>query len=152
RRTDFTFWDTASDSLKLLTKLGIDHFYVLGTSQGGFIALRMTLLEPQRIQGLILLGTSPYAESLHNKTVIRTVRDKWCETTIPSEEVLLAMAASFGGPTRVGEKTFEKVKQMWLERHLGPEGYNPALSCLLDRDDIEERLGEIKTPVLVLHG
>ena len=45
--TDFTFWDTASDSLKLLTKLGIDHFYVLGTSQGGFIALRMALLEPQ---------------------------------------------------------------------------------------------------------
>jgi pimeloyl-ACP methyl ester carboxylesterase len=152
RGTDFTFWDTASDSLKLLTKLGIDRFYVLGTSQGGFIALRMALLEPQRIQGLILLGTSPYAETLHNKITSRTLRDKWCETTIPSEEALLAKAASFGGPARVGEKTFAEVKQMWLQRHLGSEGYNPALNCLLNRDGIEDRLGEIKVPVLVLHG
>lgn len=152
RGTDFTFWDTASDSLKLLTKLGIDRFYVLGTSQGGFIALRMALLAPQRIQGLILLGTSPYAETLHNKTNFRTLRDKWCATEIPSEEALLAKAASFGGPARVGEKTFEEVKQMWLERHLSPEGYNPALNCLLNRDGIEDRLGEIKVPVLVLHG
>jgi pimeloyl-ACP methyl ester carboxylesterase len=152
REEDFTFWDNASDSLKLLTKLGIDRFYVLGTSQGGFIALRMALLEPQRIQGLILLGTSPCAETQQNKINFRKLRDKWCETKIPSEEALLAKAASFGGPTRVGEKTYEKIKQMWLERHLGPAGYNPALNCLINRDGIEDRLGEIKAPVLVLHG
>jgi pimeloyl-ACP methyl ester carboxylesterase len=152
RGTDFTFWDTASDSLKLLTKLGIDRFYALGTSQGGFIAMRMALLEPHRIQGLILLGTSGFAESDHGRIIVRRIRDKWCETKIPSEEALLAKAASFGGPDRVGEKTFEKVKQMWLERHLGPEGYNPALNCLLNRDEVANRLGEIKAPVLVLHG
>ena len=152
RETDFTFWDTASDALKLLTKLGIDRFYVLGTSQGGFIALRMALLEPERIQGLILMGTSPYAESLHNKTIFRALRDKWCATEVPSEAALLAKAASFGGPDRIGQQAFEKVKQLWLERHLGPEGYNPALNCLLNRDGIEDRLEEIKVPVLVLHG
>jgi len=152
RGRDFTFWDTASDSLKLLTKLSIDRFYVLGTSQGGFIALRMALLEPERIQGLILLGTSPYAESEQNKINIRRIRDKWCETEIPSEEALLAKAASFGGANRIGEENFEKVKQMWLERHLGPEGYNPALNCLVNHDGVEDRLGEIKAPVLVLHG
>ena len=152
RGTDFTFWDTATDSLELLTKLGIERFYVMGTSQGGFIALRMALLAPQRIQGLILLGTSPTAESEENKTKLRQIRDKWCETKIPSEEALLAKAASFGGPQRVGEKVYEKVKQMWLERHLGPEGYNPPLNCLIEHDGIEDRLKEIKTPVLVIHG
>jgi pimeloyl-ACP methyl ester carboxylesterase len=152
RDIDFTFWDTASDSLQLLTKLGVDRFYVLGTSQGGFIALRMALLEPDRIQGLILLGTSPSAETEQNKINFQKLRDKWCETKIPSEEALLAKAASFGGPARVGEKTFEKIKQMWIERHTGPEGYNPSLNCLLNRDGIEDRLSEIKSPVLVLHG
>jgi pimeloyl-ACP methyl ester carboxylesterase len=152
RGTDFNFWDTASDSLKLLSKLGIDRFYVLGTSQGGFIALRMALLEPQRIQGLILLGTTVYAQSEQGKIEGRKKRDKWCETKIPSEEALLVKAASFGGPDRIGEKTFEKVKQMWLERYAGPEGYNPAFNCLFNRDGIEDRLGEIKAPVLVLHG
>jgi pimeloyl-ACP methyl ester carboxylesterase len=152
RGEDFTFWDNASDSLQLLTKLGIDRFYVLGTSQGGFIALRMVLLEPHRVQGLILLGTSPCAETEQNKTNYQKLRDKWCKTKIPSEEALLAKAASFGGPTRVGEKIFEKVKQMWFERHLGPEGYNPALNCLINRDGIEDRLGEIQAPVLIAHG
>jgi pimeloyl-ACP methyl ester carboxylesterase len=152
RETDFTFWDTASDSLELLTKLGIDRFYVLGTSQGGFIALRMALLEPQRIQGLILLGTTPYPETMESKMKVRRIRDKWCETETPSEEALLAKAESFGGPTRIGENAFAKVKQMWVERHLGPDGYNPALNCLVNRDGVEDRLGEIKAPVLVLHG
>ncbi|CAF3505868.1 unnamed protein product [Rotaria sp. Silwood1] len=36
RDEKFTFWDTASDSLQLLTKLGLDQFYVLGTTQGGY--------------------------------------------------------------------------------------------------------------------
>jgi pimeloyl-ACP methyl ester carboxylesterase len=152
RGTDFTFWDTASDSLQLLTKLGLDRFYVLGTSQGGFIALRMALLEPQRIKGLILLGTSAYAETEQNKINPRKLRDKWCETKIPSEEALLAKAASFGGPNRVGETVYAKVKQMWIERHIGPEGYDPPLNCLLNRDGVEDRLSEIKVPVLVLHG
>ena len=152
RGNDFTFWHTASDTSKLLTKLGVERFYVLGTSQGGYIALRMALLEPQRIQGLILLGTSPYTESEPNKAIVRKVRDKWCETPIPTEEAFLVKAASFGGPTRVGQEVYEKVKQMWLERHLGPEGYNPALNCLVNRDGVDHRLGEIKAPVLVIHG
>ncbi|CAF2524207.1 unnamed protein product [Rotaria sp. Silwood2] len=152
RGEDFTFWDTASDSLQLLTKLGLDQFYVLGTTQGGFIALRMALLEPQRIKGLILLGTSAFAATEQSKINSRKLRDQWCETKIPSEEVLIARAASFGGPMRVGKEVYEKVKEMWIERHAGPKGYNPALNCLLQRDGIEDKLGEINVPTLVLHG
>ncbi|CAF1271710.1 unnamed protein product [Didymodactylos carnosus] len=151
-RRDFTFGDTASDSLQLLTILGLDRFYVLGTSQGGHIAFHMALLEPQRIKGLILLGTSAYAETEQGKIDLSKRRDKWCETKIPSEEALLIKAASFGGPTRVGERVYEKVKQMWIERYAGPEGYDPALNCLLNHDDFDDRLGDIKVPALVLHG
>lgn len=35
---------------------------VVGTSQGGFIALRMALLAPGRVSGLAVLGTSAEAE------------------------------------------------------------------------------------------
>jgi pimeloyl-ACP methyl ester carboxylesterase len=152
RGKDFTFWDNASDALQLLTKLGIDRFYVFGATQGAFIALRMPLLAPERIQGLILLGAGPYAADEETKINAGKSRDKWCATNIPSEEAMIARAASFGGPGRVGEKTFEKIKQMWRERYAGPEGYDPAINCLLNRDGIEDRLGEIKAPVLVLHG
>ncbi|CAF0957318.1 unnamed protein product, partial [Rotaria sordida] len=125
RGEDFTFWDTASDSLQLLSKLGLDEFYVLETTQGGFTAFRMALPEPYRS------------------------RDTWCETKVPSDEAMLAGAASFGGPARVGEKVYEKIKQMWIKRYAEPEGYDPAFNCLLNRDGIDDK---INVPTLVLHG
>ncbi|CAF1430998.1 unnamed protein product [Adineta steineri] len=152
RGKDFTFWDTASDTLQLLTKLDINQFYVLGTTQGGFIALRMALLEPQRIKGLILLDTAVDSTPEQTKINAGKSRDKWCETEIPSDEAIVTRAGSFGGPKNVDEKVFEKLKQMWIKRHAGAEGYDPALNCLLNRDAIEDQLDKINVPTLVLHG
>lgn len=45
----FTYWDTAIMSLQLLDALGIDRFFALGTSQGGFIAVRLALIAPERV-------------------------------------------------------------------------------------------------------
>lgn len=151
-RSTFTFWDTAIDSLKLLSALEITRFYVLGTSQGGFIAMRIALLAPERVQGLVLLGTSAFAETQENKVNFRRIRDKWCETEIPTEEALYAKSGSFGGTSRVGDQVYQRVKQMWIARHAGPAGYDPALSCLSARDSLIDRLSEIRAPVLVLHG
>ncbi|UJR11221.1 hypothetical protein I4U23_015402 [Adineta vaga] len=152
RNEKFTFWDTASDSLELLTKLGIDQFYAMGTTQGGFIALRMALLEPHRVKGLILLGTSVYSTAEQIKIMMLKARDKWCETKIPSDEAILTRAASFGGPVRLNEKVFEKIKEMWIERYAGAEGYDPAMTCLLDRDAIDDELEKLTMPILALHG
>ncbi|UJR11298.1 hypothetical protein I4U23_015479 [Adineta vaga] len=152
RNDKFTFWDTASDSLQLLTQLGIDQFYAMGTTQGGFIALRMALLEPRRVKGLILLGTSVYSTPEQVRINAGKIRDKWCETKIPSDEVIMARAGSFGGATRVNEKVFEKIKEMWIERYAGAEGYDPAMTCLLDRDAIDDQLEKLTMPTLVLHG
>ena len=152
RGEDFTFWDTASDSLRLLTKLGLNQFYALGTTQGGCVALRMALLEPQRVKGLILLGTTVSSATEQSKHNARKSRDKWCETKIPSDEAITARAAAFGGPTRVDGKVYEKLKQMWIKRYAGSEGYDPALNCLLNRDAIDDKLDQINIPVLVLHG
>ncbi|CAF3633558.1 unnamed protein product [Rotaria socialis] len=152
REDDFTFCNTASDSLQLLTKLDLDQFYVLGTTQGGFIALQMALLEPERIKGLILLGTTVFGATKQDEMNARRSRDKWCETEIPSDEAILARSASFGGPTNVDEKVYESIKQMWIKRHAGSKGYDPALNCLLNRDAIDDKLDQINVPTLVLHG
>ncbi|CAF0984225.1 unnamed protein product [Rotaria sordida] len=149
RGEDFTFWDTASDSLQLLSKLGLDEFYVLETTQGGFTAFRMALPEPYRVKGLILLGTTVFSTTEQLKLNLLKSRDTWCETKVPSDEAMLAGAASFGGPARVGEKVYEKIKQMWIKRYAEPEGYDPAFNCLLNRDGIDDK---INVPTLVLHG
>ncbi|KAJ5220559.1 Alpha/Beta hydrolase protein [Penicillium chermesinum] len=78
---NFTYWDSAIMSLQLLEALEIDRFFALGTSQGGWIAARMTLLAPDKVnifhrkstllavnfspqaKGMIILGTSMDSES-----------------------------------------------------------------------------------------
>lgn len=46
----FTYWDTAIMTLQLLDALGIDQFFALGTSQGGWIAMRTALIAPERVR------------------------------------------------------------------------------------------------------
>jgi len=46
----FTYWDSATMALQVLDKLGIQKTFVLGTSQGGWIVMRMALLAPERVR------------------------------------------------------------------------------------------------------
>lgn len=45
----FTYWDTAIMNLQVLDALGIEKAFVLGTSQGGWITVRMALLAPEKV-------------------------------------------------------------------------------------------------------
>lgn len=48
-RENWTYWDTAEMNLQVLDALGIDKAFVLGTSQGGWITVRMALLRPEKV-------------------------------------------------------------------------------------------------------
>src|SRR3712207_5124900 len=54
----FTYWDSAVANLQVLDALGIPEAFVLGTSQGGWVAARMAMLDPRTVKGIIPLGTS----------------------------------------------------------------------------------------------
>lgn len=45
----FTYWDTAIMALQVMDKLGIEKAFALGTSQGGWMVVRMALLAPERV-------------------------------------------------------------------------------------------------------
>lgn len=45
---NFTYWDTAIMNLQVMEALGIKRAFVLGTSQGGWITVRMALLAPDK--------------------------------------------------------------------------------------------------------
>ncbi len=59
----FTYWDSAVANLQVLDALEIAEAFVLGTSQGGWIAARMAILAPGTVRGIIPLGTSMDFES-----------------------------------------------------------------------------------------
>jgi pimeloyl-ACP methyl ester carboxylesterase len=45
----FTYWDSAAMALQVMDKLGVDKAFALGTSQGGWVVVRMALLAPERV-------------------------------------------------------------------------------------------------------
>ena len=63
----FTYWDSAIADLQVLEALGIPEAFVLGTSQGGWIAARMAMLAPDKVKGIIVLGTSMDDESQRSR-------------------------------------------------------------------------------------
>jgi pimeloyl-ACP methyl ester carboxylesterase len=60
----FTYWDSAIANLQVLDALGIPEAFVLGTSQGGWIAARMATLAPGTVKGIMREPAQPESELL----------------------------------------------------------------------------------------
>jgi 3-oxoadipate enol-lactonase len=143
----FSYWDSANDVISLLDHLGIKQAVLGGMSQGGFISLRAALLAPQRVRALVLIDSQAGLESPEAAPGYEQMEQIWMEQgPAPVQDVVAAII--LGPPD-------------------GPVGYAPwfakwaaadrdelrlAFRCLMDRDDITGRLGEISCPALILHG
>ena len=46
----FTYWDSAAMALQVMDALGVAKAFALGTSQGGWVVVRMALLAPDRVR------------------------------------------------------------------------------------------------------
>jgi pimeloyl-ACP methyl ester carboxylesterase len=162
----FTYWDTAIAGLQVLDALGISEAFVLGTSQGGWIATRMAMLAPGTIKGIIPLGTSMDFESQRSRdlgcwdgiefctpaidALAESVGDDW---VIPVELVDAVLLEGFGEDVPAEERAF------WHETHqknytgdAGRERLRIISINLRDRDGLHGRLDSVRCPVLWMQG
>ncbi len=162
----FTYWDTAVAGLQVLDALGIGEAFVLGTSQGGWIAARMALLAPRTVRGVVALGTSMDTESPRSRALgcwdgvgfcspaidalAEPVGEDW---VIPVELVDAVLGEGLGPDVSPDERAF------WHARHqehytgdAGRERLRLSTVNLRDRDGLHARLGGVHCPVLWLHG
>ena len=140
----FDYWDVARDVLGLLDELGVDSAAVVGTSQGGFVGLRMALLAPERVRALVLMGTSAAAQAPEIAAAYRELGEAWVENG-PAEPLLDTVATICLGTTDAGDW-----REKW--RQVPPEQVRANLATLVEREGLLDRLGEIRCPALVLHG
>lgn len=140
----FSYWDLARDVLGLMDVLSLRTATVGGLSQGGFIALRTALLAPQRVDGLILADTEARACSESDRASYRELFTALAEHG-PTDEITGGLAAQIIGDHPQAAAWREHWQ--WRELPLGP-----PVECLLGRDDIAHRLGEITCPALLLWG
>jgi 3-oxoadipate enol-lactonase len=141
----FTYWDSARDCLGLLDHLGINRAVLGGMSQGGFLSLRAALLAPERVRALVLIDTQSGSEDPDRLPAYRQMQQTWLEVG-PVDELAQTIANLIIGDPVLNDHWIAKWRQLPLESLRAPG------DCLLDRDDITDRLGEITCPALVFHG
>ncbi|QYJ17163.1 2-succinyl-6-hydroxy-2, 4-cyclohexadiene-1-carboxylate synthase [Rubrobacter xylanophilus DSM 9941] len=162
----FTYWDTAIAALQVLDAFDIREAFVLGTSQGGWIAARMAMLQPERIKGIIPLGTSMDYESERSRklgcwdcaavctplidALSEPVGDDW---TVDDDFCDFILSAGFGGPSSEEER--RRWHRIEKTNYRGDEGRMRLRMCtinLRDRDGLHGRLDAVRCPVLWMHG
>ena len=162
----FTYWDSAIANLQVLNALGISEAFVLGTSQGGWVAARMAMLASDAVRGIIPLGTSMDYESQRSRNLgcwdgisfctpaidalADSVGDDW---VIPVELVDAVLKEGFGDDVPPEERTFwHTTHQKNYTRDAGRERLRNSTINLRDRDGLHGRLDRVRCPVLWMHG
>jgi len=162
----FTYWDSALANLQVLDALGIREAFVLGTSQGGWIAARMAMLAPDRIKGIVPLGTSMDFESARSRelgcwdgiefctpsvdALAEPVGDDW---VVADEFVDAVLQAGLGDSVPAEDREF------WISAYrrnytgdAGRHRLRTSTINLRDRDGLLARLDGVRCPVLWMHG
>jgi len=163
----FTYWDTAVMILQVMDVIGVKKAFALGTSQGGWIVARLALIAPERIAGIIPLGTSMDYESERSRKLgcwdpvgpmTELIASATSATEVSSYEptddycnyiVDIGFGKDCPASTRTQWTTLVKAN------YQGDDGRKRIRECavnLRDRDGLHGRLVNIKCPVLWLHG
>ena len=141
----FTYWDSADDAVALLDHLGIDQAVFVGMSQGGFLSLRAALAHRDRVSAMVLIGSQAGVDDDETLAGYQGMIDHWTSGEPLGDIGMYVASLILGEPTLM-----EKWVGIWEARDRSTITY-PA-QCLLGRDDITDRLGEIDCPALSIHG
>lgn len=142
----FTYWDSAYDAFGLLEHLGIARAVFAGMSQGGFLSLRAALLAPERVRGLVLIDTQAGAEADDKVELYGDMLAAW-EQVGPGDELANIVAGIIIDDEAENPRWIAKWQNEWPKERIKEPG-----ACLLGRESLSERLGEITCPALVIHG
>lgn len=143
----FTYWDSARDVFGLLDALGVEQAVLAGMSQGGFLSMRAALTAPERVRALVLIDTQAGTEDPAKLEGYNQLVEAWFAPTGPPQEVLDIVTSIIIGPDYDGSPAWQ---EKW--RGIGEQQMRQIYATLTGRDDIWDRIGEIRQPTLVIHG
>ena len=164
---NFTYWDTAIMNLEVMTALDVKKAFVLGTSQGGWVTVRMALLAPDRIEGIIPLGTSLDYESPRTRELgcwdgvdaCTGPIDQWTTTKTTPDFEPDNDFCNFLIDIGFGKNCPQSTRDFWIKtiksNYQGDDGRRRARMAainLRERDGLHGRLFDVRCPVMWLHG
>lgn len=147
-RTDagvpFDYWDLARDVLALMDHLEIPAATLAGMSQGGFVSLRASLLAPDRVRSLVLIDSQAGLEAEASVPAYEAMHEEWLANGPGAVQEIVATIIL--GTDLDPSSWFAK----WAA--IPNENFTAPFRCLMDRDDLTPRLGEISQPAIIFHG
>ncbi|TYB46342.1 alpha/beta fold hydrolase [Actinomadura chibensis] len=140
----------ARDVTGLLDRLGVERFVLGGLSMGGQIVMEIHRQVPERIRGLLLADTSPWAETADGRRSRNALADRLLAEGIRpyAEEVLPKMVA----PATIAELPAVAAHVLGMMLDTSPEGAAAALRGRAERPDYAESLAAAAVPVLIVVG
>lgn len=145
---------TQGDSMEMLARLVLaaapwPRFALAGLSMGGILAMEIIRQAPDRIAGLGLIDTNPWAEPEETREKrepqMQAVRDGQLLTVMGEQ-----MAPKYSPDDYLDTGLLELVLSMAAK--LGPDVFLRQSIALRDRPDQTETLKRVRVPTLVLCG
>jgi pimeloyl-ACP methyl ester carboxylesterase len=154
--TSYTLNDYVEDQRQLMDHLAIDTAYVGGLSMGGMIALRFALTYPERLKALLLCDTSARNWALRGDGAPQSGLGAAARRFVFLDMAPLGFALGRYLPLERlpyyrnvpgGVKSY--VRNLRSHSAVGLRG---AWHALMEAEDLESRLAEIRVPTLIIVG
>lgn len=142
----FSYYDSADDLAALIRHLGLKNAVIAGMSQGGYLSLRCALTHPDVVRALVLIDTQAQVEDPAKTAGYKPMMEAWAQHGLP-EAVATTIEHIILGPAWPGAEA-------WKAKWRGWKGVNlmGAYRTLVTRDDLTDRIANIRAPTLVIHG
>ncbi|MFE1860376.1 alpha/beta fold hydrolase [Streptomyces anandii] len=138
-----TIEEAAADVVALLDHLKIERCVLVGHSMGGMIAQTIALAQPERVERLVLVGSISRMTYSRGRGLLMAA-----STLVPFKLFVAANIQRAFAPGHPRED---------IRRHIRASAATPrevVMTCYsaMRAFDVLDRLGEIRVPVLLVHG
>jgi pimeloyl-ACP methyl ester carboxylesterase len=132
-----------------LEALQIKRATIVGHSLGGWVAARLTVTHPERVDKLVLVDAAGYAEDQ-----ARLIHDFLSQLDPATAKAAEQILASLGSLSSSDQQALRDLAMTYFARRLSrPDGYATASlveSMLKGQDFLDGTLNQIKAPTLIL--
>ena len=137
------------DAVGLIEKLELGQVHFGGLSMGGFVAMRLAARRPDLVKSLILMETSAQSEPNQLKyNLLKTIVRLFGVNSV----VRPVMNIMFGS-TFLKDPDRQLERQYWTDQlKKNEKSIIRAVTGVIDRNGVEEELGNITCPTLILVG
>jgi pimeloyl-ACP methyl ester carboxylesterase len=150
--TGFTVPQMSEDASGLMRAIGVERAHVFGISMGGMIAQELALKHPEQVQGLVLGCTN--CGPAHSVAVAAQTIAKFGQIMqLPIEQRIQQYWKITVTPEFIEERAdfLQRIVEVGMKTPTPVETFGMQFSAVQSFDTYE-RLPQLKSPTLILHG